>query len=193
MAFAFQIIEGCHIHPAQAPFHRDGEKGLLPRPQPGHRLLQLLRKGKVGHRLEHIIQRIHRIAPDGELGHVGDEDEQHVLVHLADAFGGGHAVHAAHLYIQQDDVINGTVVGDDLVPVIEQAQLKHPPELAFIAADIIGQLGLHLFVVLHNGNADHACAAPFLMGILVLLYTTEAAFVNALLRQTGQTPKPPPP
>ena len=92
------IFTGAALHALQGPLHSLGE-------------------GKVAYRLENIVQRVHGIALHHILGGIGDENDDHFLVHLPDGFGGLHTVHIGHENIHQDNVVIGFVVIHDLGPV----------------------------------------------------------------------------
>ena len=163
MAVTFHIVDGGGVQAAHTAVHRDCQ--VMPRP-PGQlvdRLLQLLRKRKVRHGLEHVIQRPHRVPLDGILRHVGDEDEQHIVIQLADALGGLHAVEALHLHIQKDDVEGGTVVFQYFVAVGKAGHLKFGAVLAGVTAHIVGQLVAYRGFVLDNGNFNHGRSLGFVV------------------------------
>ena len=80
-------------------FDGDGDIGALPAAHPAQRPAQPLGEGGVAHRLEHVVQRVHLIASDGVLGHVGNKDDDDLRVGAADQLRGGHSIQKAHLDI----------------------------------------------------------------------------------------------
>ena len=83
--------------------------------------LHLQGKAVVVQRLQQIGLRLDRIALDGVLGHVGDEDDRHRRVLLPDLPGGLDAVHAGHFNIHQKQVVFRLVVEDQLLAVVKDA------------------------------------------------------------------------
>lgn len=161
VAFAFQVIDFCRVQPPHAAVHRHGQVMPLPLFQLSQRLLQLLRKRKVGHRFQHIIQRPNGISADGILRHVGNEHNQHPAVPLPDAAGGLHAVQVLHLHIQKDDVELRAVIFQNLHPVRKLRYLKRRAVLPGVPLHIPRQLFPHRRLVLHNRNPGHLLL-PFL-------------------------------
>ena len=123
--------------------------------------MQLLRKRKVGHRFQHIIQRPNGISADGILRHVGKEHDQHPAVPLPDAAGGLHAVQVLHLHIQKDDVELRAVIFQNLHPIRKLRYLKRRAVLPGVPLHIPRQLFPHRRLVLHNRNPGHLLL-PFL-------------------------------
>ena len=156
MALAFHIIDLRGVQPPQAALHRHSQIVPGAAAELFLGLLQLLRKGKIGHRLEHIVQRAHGVALDGVLGHVGDEEEHHVPVQLSDAPGRLHPVQMLHLHIQQDDVVHGAVCIQNLHPIGKFRHRKLGAVLAGIPLDVALQLFPDSRFVFHHGNADHS-------------------------------------
>ena len=70
------------VYPADA-LNRD-EAGSLPVSGMNQRFIQLQGKGEIAHRLEQKIQRVHLIAPNGVLAHIGDEEDHRLVVQLPD-------------------------------------------------------------------------------------------------------------
>lgn len=163
VAFAFQVIDFRRVQPPHAAVHRHSQIMPLPLFQLPQRLLQLLRKRKVGHRFQHIIQRPNGISADGILRHVGNEHDQHPAVPLPDAAGGLHAVQVLHLHIQKDDVEGGTVVFQYFVAVGKAGHLKLGAVLAGVTAHIVGQLVAYRGFVLDNGNFNHGRSLGFVV------------------------------
>ena len=158
---AFQVIDACGVQSAQPALHRHSEVALCPLFQPGNSLEQLLRKGEVGHRLQHIVQRSHRVAPDGILRHVGDEDQDHLCIHLPDALCRGHAVQMFHLHIQKNNIVDRAVVVQNVHPVRKERYFKFCPVLPGIPPDILLQYPLYLRVILYDRHPDHGPHLPY--------------------------------
>ena len=143
----------------------------------GKGLFQLEGEGKVVHGLEHEAQRLHLVAADGILGHVGDEEEQHLAVGLPDLPGGGHAVQMGHLDVQQYQVVDGTVALRQLQAVGKTADLQLLAGLTAVPAEIFLQLLGAGSIVLHNGDAKHAIP-PLSLGVYTHII---------ILPETGET------
>ena len=155
VAFAFQIIQPGAVQPPQAALHRDHEIVAGAAGQIFLGLFQLLGKCKIRHRLQHIVQRPHRVAPDGILRHIGDEDQDDVCIHLPDALCRGHAVQMLHLHIQKNNVVDGAVIVQNVHPVRKDRYLKFCPVLPGIPPDVLLQYPLHLRVILYDCHPDH--------------------------------------
>lgn len=130
----------------------------------GKGLFQLEGEGKVVHGLEHEAKRLHLVAADGILGHVGDEEEQHLAVGLPDLPGGGHAVQMGHLDVQQYQVVDGTVALRQLQAVGKTADLQLLAGLTAVPAEIFLQLLGAGSVVFYDGDAKHAIP-PLSLGV----------------------------
>ena len=163
VAVTFHIIDGGGVQAAHAAVHGDGQ--IMPRPpcQLVDRLLQLLRKGKVRHRFQYIVQRTDLVPFDGILRHVGDEHEQYIVVQLADALGSLHAVQPLHLNIKEDHVKGRAVVLQNLIAIGEACHLKLGAVLAGVAAHIVVQLVAYGGFILDNGNFDHSGSLGFVV------------------------------
>ena len=122
--------------------------------------LQTLGKGEVGNRLQDIVQRIHGIAADGVLGHIGDEDDHHLRIDLSDLLRGRHAVHKFHFHIHQNDVEVGFVFMNDLISVGKNGDPEGLSLLLFIALKIFPQLLRISRLILHDCNPDHVVSVP---------------------------------
>ena len=117
--------------------------------------MQLLREGKIRHRLQHVIQCAYGVPLDGVLGHVRDEDEQHVTVQCADAAGGLHAVEVLHLHIQKNNIVDRPIFFQNFHTVGEHRHLDLGVVLAHIALHIAHQLVADSGLILDDGDADH--------------------------------------
>ena len=126
-----------------------------------HSLLQLLGKRKVGHRLEHIIQRPYRIPLDGILRHIGNEDQHHIRIQRPDAPGRLHPVQMLHLHIQEHDVVHRAVIFQNIHAIGKLRHRKLCAVLPGVPLHIAHQLLTHSGLVLHHCNADHAPHLPF--------------------------------
>ena len=133
-------------------------------PHPAAQLLlhlpELLRKGKVGHRFEHIVQRTHRVPADGVLGHIRDEDDDDVLVQLPHPPGRLHPVQMLHLHVQKQDIVHRAVIIQQLHPVGKLRHSKLGAILPGVPLHIALQLRPHLCLVLHKSDAYH-CRTSF--------------------------------
>lgn len=133
---------------------------LRPLPPAVQSPLDALGEGEIGDRLEHIVQRPHRVPLHGELRHVGEEDDDHLVVHLADGLGGAHAVHIGHGDIHKDDVVAGSIALGDLRPVGKGGDSKMLPALLGKTLQILCQLPAVVGVILHQRDPDHKQALP---------------------------------
>ena len=79
----------------------------------GKRLGYFQRKGEIADWLEYKIQGAHLIALDGILGHVGNKNDDNVLIELPDTFGCGHTIHQRHLNVHQDNVPDWMIILQD--------------------------------------------------------------------------------
>ena len=159
MAIALDVVDLGGVHAAHTAVHRHGQ--ILPRPpgQLANGLLQLLRERKVRHRLEHIVQRPHRVSLDGVLRHIGNENQLHLAVHSADTAGRLHTVQLRHLHIQKNNVIDRPVFFQNFQSIGEHRHLKQRAILPCAALHIACQLFADRCLVLDDCNADHASSA----------------------------------
>ena len=155
MALTLNVVDACRIQSAHAAVHRNGQIVAHTAGQLVHSLLQLLRKGKIRHGLQHIIQRPHRVPLDGILRHVGNKNQQHIAVQRADAAGGLHAVQMRHLNIKKNNVVDRTVFLKDLNAACKGRNLKRCTVLPCIALHIACQLLPDGGLVFHDRNAGH--------------------------------------
>ena len=101
-----------HHLPASAPLHPLDGAGQF-----GAELI-------IVHRLQHIIQCIYLVAPDGILCHVGHKDQHHLRIHCPDGFGSAKAVQPGHLHIHKNDVEPRRIVLCDFGAVCNEADTE---------------------------------------------------------------------
>jgi len=76
------VLDDLHIHQlvrgdaAQSAWGVHCKAALLVHQVDVQRLFELQGKVIIAHRLEHIVQRVHRIPLDGVLGHIGDKNDK---------------------------------------------------------------------------------------------------------------------
>ena len=125
------------------------------------RPLQLSAELVVADGLEHEVQGIHLVPADGVLGHVGDEHQHHIRIHLTDAFGGRHAAQGGHLDVQEDNVKAGAVGVHDLGPIGKSGHVQLAAAFPGILGNKSAKLLPHGVVVFHYGDFSHfVCPLP---------------------------------
>ena len=125
------------------------------------RPLQLGAELVVADGLEHEVQGIHLVPADGVLGHVGDEHQHHIRIHLPDAFGGRHAAQGGHLDVQEDNVKAGAVGVHDLGPIGKSGHVQLAAAFPGILGNKSAKLLPHGVVVFHYGDFSHfVCPLP---------------------------------
>ena len=124
------------------------------------RFLQLLREREPRQRLEQVRQRAHLISADGVLRRGRDEDDHHLVVALADATGGFHAVHFLHFDIEQQNVVDGAVFFHDARAVVEYGDGELLAGLALVAIEVIEYQLAACRVVLDDSDSDIAHDEP---------------------------------
>ena len=139
VSLAFQIIDEGRIQPPHPALHRQGQIMPCAAAQLFFGLAQLLRKRKIRHRLEHIVQRAHGVPADGVLGHIRDEDDDHV---------------------QKQDVVHRAVIIQQLHAVSELRHRELGAVLPGVPLHIALKLRPHLCLVLDQSNAYH-CRTSF--------------------------------
>lgn len=149
-----------------------GERNIVlaPAAHPLQGPVDTLGEGIVGDGLEHKVHGVHGVALHHILGHIGDEDDNHLHVQLPDALGGGHAVHVAHFNIHEDDVVFRPVILYDLHTVGKKGKTKALAAFGFIALEKVYQLAAVGIVVLYDSNADQG-AHP--LKVVSILYNTK--------------------
>ncbi len=159
------VENGVDLQLHRAPPDGHGDTGVLFFLHILQRPPQPLGKGKVAHRLQDVVQGVHRIALDGVLGQVGDKDNDHLRVLFPDIARRRHAVHEGHLHVHQDQVEPGLVPLHQVLAVAVVGDLEGPARLPAVVADVPLQLGKALRVVLRDGDSDHCAHSspwPFL-------------------------------
>ena len=125
------------------------------------RPLQLGAELVVADGLKHEVQGIHLVPADGVLGHVGDEHQHHIRIHLTDAFGGRHAAQGGHLDVQEDNVKAGAVGVHDLGPIGKSGHVQLAAAFPGILGNKSAKLLPHGVVVFHYGDFSHfVCPLP---------------------------------
>ena len=125
------------------------------------RPLQLGAELVVADGLKHEVQGIHLVPADGVLGHVGDEHQHHIRIHLTDAFGGRHAAQGGHLDVQEDNVKAGAVGVHDLGPIGKSGHVQLASAFPGILGNKSAKLLPHGVVVFHYGDFSHfVCPLP---------------------------------
>ena len=160
VSLAFQIIDEGRIQPPHPALHRQGQIMPCAAAQLFFGLAQLLRKRKIRHRLEHIVQRAHRVPADGILCHIRDKNDDDVLVQLPHPPGRLHAVQMLHLHVQKQNVVHRAVIIQQLHAVGELRHRELGAVLPGVPLHIALQLRPHLCLVLDQSNAYH-CRTSF--------------------------------
>ena len=125
------------------------------------RPLQLGAELVVADGLKHEVQGIQLVPADGVLGHVGDEHQHHIRIHLTDAFGGRHAAQGGHLDVQEDNVKAGAVGVHDLGPIGKSGHVQLAAAFPGILGNKSAKLLPHGVVVFHYGDFSHfVCPLP---------------------------------
>lgn len=117
--------------------------------------LHPLRKSEVTHGLEHIIQRIHRVALHDVLRRAGNKEDNDLLVHLANLAGSFHAVHVAHQDVHEDDIVIAAVVLDDFCAVRKDGDVNLLVNLLRKPFQIFCQCALTAFFIFHQCYTNH--------------------------------------
>lgn len=121
----------------------------------GERLFHLHFKILIADGLDDIVEGVYRVPLDGELRHVGDEDEQYLFIELAQLFGGGHAVEQRQLDIHEHHVVYRFIAGEKAHGVavdgaFEGGALFFEKRRHAVAEGL--RLGGRIF---HDGDLDH--------------------------------------
>ena len=127
--------------------------GAVPAQIP-QRFLQFEGEVPIGYRLDQIVQRIHRVARQGILGHIGHEHQQHIRVPLAQQTGCLDTVDARHIHIHDDQVkLAGIPVQESLsIRIIGVGPFQ--PYLPGKPVQILLQHLRILRVVIHQSNSQ---------------------------------------
>ena len=154
------IVDLLGVQPPDAVGQGQQDLAVLPLPGPPDGPGEPDGEGVVVHRLENEVQGTHGVAVDGVLGHVGHEHEHHVAVHAPQTPGGLHAVEPGHLDVQQDDVVLGRIVLQQVRAVGEEDDLEGLSGLPGVLLDVGVQLLPLLGLVLHDGDAHGSSSFP---------------------------------
>ena len=68
-----------------------------------------------------------------------DEDEDDLLVDLANCPSGGHTIHVRHLDVHEDDVVDRLVAADDRSAVLEVGDVKGDAVFVAVAGEVVGE------------------------------------------------------
>ena len=129
------------------------------------------------HRLQHIIQCIHLVAPDGILCHVGHKDQHHIRIHGPDGFGCSKAVQPWHLHVHKNDVESRRIVLCDLSTVCDETDLHLQALLLRILPDEPVQAFPCFFLILYDRNFEHPAPTFSLRLIAVWLFLLKHTFL----------------
>lgn len=143
---------------AYPPLGHDDAVGIVPAGPDGP--IHFAFESLVFHGLHHIIQGVHLIAPGGVLGQVGHEDEDHFLVELPQAFGGGQAVHARHLDVHEDQVVAGLVGIQEVGRPAEMLKAEVHSALGPVPLQAGIQATRVVWLVLHYRHCQHSGSLP---------------------------------
>ena len=119
------------------------------------RTVQLDAQRPILGRLDDVVQRIHLIALDRKLGHVGHKDQDDLPVDLPQAVGCLHAVDAWQLDVHEHDVIVGTVMFQKRRRIPEDRGLQRDIPLCRVAGKAFFQMFQLSGAVLHDRTAQH--------------------------------------
>lgn len=129
--------------------------GVILLPQIGQGTAQMQGKGGVLQWLQDIIQCVDRIALDGVLGQIGNENDNDPGINAANLPGRLHSVEKGHFHVQKEQIILRLVLLHQIFPVVIAGNLKY---LAGLPAEIMEELlqlrGVQR-VVLCDDNAYH--------------------------------------
>ena len=154
-----------HHLPASAPLHPLDGAGQF-----GAELI-------IVHRLQHIIQCIHLVAPDGILCHVGHKDQHHIRIHGPDGFGRSKTVQPWHLHVHKNDVKSRRIVLCDLGTVCDETDLHLQALLLRILPDEPVQAFPCFFLILYDRNFEHPAPTFSLRLIAVWLFLLKHTFL----------------
>ena len=90
----------------------------------------------IPHGLYHKVENAEFVAVYRILRKIGDYDDEHALVHLAQLFYGAHSVEHGHLYVHKHEVEIGPVLFDEFHTVAEDYGAYFNPVLGGISADV---------------------------------------------------------
>ena len=119
-------------------------------------------EGVIIHRLEHIVQRVHFIPPDGVLRHIGHKHQHHVRIHRPDLFRCTKTAQLRHLHIHKEDVEPRRVAFGDLCAIGKGQDLRRDPLLCGILADIAAQTLPGLRLIFHHCDLEHPVHSSFI-------------------------------
>ena len=154
-----------HHLPASAPLH--------PLDGAGELCAELV----IIHRLQHIIQSVHLVPPDGILRHVGHKDQHHLCIHRPNGFGSAKAVQPGHLHIHKNDVEPRRIVLCDLRAVCNEADLHLYSLLLGILPDEPVQAFPCFLLILHNRDPEHPVPTFSLRPTSVSLFLLKHTFL----------------
>ena len=88
MSPAFHVVQPGDIQLLDAAPGGDHDIMCLPLFDPADGPVQALAEREIADRLEYVVHRVHGVAPDGVLRHIGDENNDHLRIQLANFRGG---------------------------------------------------------------------------------------------------------
>lgn len=155
MSPAFHVVQPGDIQLLDAAPCGDHDIVRFPLFDPADGPVQALAEREIADRLEYVVHRVHGVAPDGVLCHIGDENNDHLRIQLANFRGGGHSVDKRHLYIKQDKVELGTVILQQAVAVRIGGDLQLRPTLLPVTLQKELELLRIDGVILRDGDPEH--------------------------------------
>ena len=121
-------------------------------------LIHLERKVEVSHGLYDKVHGVYFIALNSKLRHVGNKNQNHVLIYLSEFFSGLHAVYKRHFYVHEDGVEPGSVARYEFQTVRKCDHLAFDAALLrvprYVAAEQVGLFGF----IFHYCNFKHQIA-----------------------------------
>lgn len=163
MVLNLHIVDVSGLQHLDAACQRQDDALSLPALRPADGLGQLHGEHVVVHRLQQEVQRVHLVAVDGILGHLGDEYQHRLFVHLSDVSGCFHAVHIRHGDVQQDDVILRPIVLYQIHPAGKAGDFHLHGVGLPILPQKLRQLRTGFRFVLCNGDLQHGASRPSLI------------------------------
>lgn len=169
MVLNLHIVDVPGLQHLDAACQRQDDALPLPALRPADGLGQLHGEHVIVHRLQQEVQRVHLVAVDGVLSHLGDEHQHRLLVHLPDAPGRFHAVHIRHGDVQQDDVILRPIVLYQIHSAGEAGDLHLRGVGLPILPQKLRQLRTGFRFVLCNSNPQHGIHPLLIQKIVSLI------------------------
>ena len=152
MTVAFYIVDCCSVQAVHSALCQKCQIECFPFLQLQLGFSNLLRKRKVRYWFQYVIQCAYLISLNGILCRVGNKDNQHFFIELANPSGCLHSVELRHLDIHQQNIINRAVVFGELYSIGKLLNLKLCLILPGITLKIIYQLAASGFIVFNDCN-----------------------------------------